>query len=396
MLRDKILPLTVVGLQFSEEGAEMGRKEGRWGILAAAFVAIACGSAPAQKSMFETGVVAASDPRQYVVNAYPVIDRLATGRLLCVFSVETADKPPKMKIAFSTSDDNAKSWSKPHLLYDHANAEDADPNLLVDRDRILAFSTTVPLPVKIAHSQIYMRQSTDGIHWEDEVLLDTPHKYIAGKIHQGHRLADGTLVIGYAWDTWAEQDMPPSTEGEMNIKSGVLRSTDRGKTWTAGGDMYAEIPKTSPHATAGLDEPATVVLQDGKLMSLMRTSGTKLFQAWSGDGGLTWDTPRESSLTAHNSPAALWKIDGSSEVLVTWNNSPTGRTPLAAALSSDNGRSWSEPKVIVDTHGPYQVSYPSAVQAKDGTIIVVWQQVLPQGGREIRMARFDRSWLLGK
>jgi hypothetical protein len=241
-----------------------------------------------------------------------------------------------------------------------------------------------------------MRPTNDGVHWGDEVLLNTPHKYIAGKIHQGHRLADGTLVMGYAWDTWAEQDMPPSTEGEMNIKSGMLRSTDHGKSWTAGGDLYAEIPKTSPHAISGLDEPATVVLSDGKLMTLMRASATKLFQAWSSDGGVSWDPPRASTLTAHNSPAALWRLDGSSDVLVTWDNSPTGRTPLAAALSSDGGRAWSEPKVIVDTHGPQEASYPSAVQAKDGVIIVVWQQQLPQEGREIRMARFNRSWLLGR
>jgi Neuraminidase (sialidase) len=364
-------------------------------------LAIACAlavsvSAAAQEAMFETGTVARSHPDQFVMNAYPVIARLSSGRLLCVFSVYAAEKPSKMKIASSISDDNGKTWSQASLVFDHPDAEDADPNLLVDGKRVLAFSTTVPMPVKIAHSLIYMRSSDDGVRWSEETLLKTPHKYIAGKIHQGHRLADGTLIIGYAWDTWAEQDMPPATEGEMNIKSGVLRSTDGAKTWSAGGDMYADIPKTSPHATAGLDEPATVVLADGRLMALMRTSGVKLYQAWSSDGGLTWDTPRASALTAHNSPPALWRLDGSSEVLVAWNNSPIRRTPLAAALSSDGGQTWSAPKNLVDTHGPDQVSYPSAVQAKDGTLIVVWQQQMREGTREIRIARFNRAWLLGR
>jgi Neuraminidase (sialidase) len=357
---------------------------------------VASWTAMAQQPLFEIGALAATDPQQYAVNAYPVIDRLASGRLLCIFSVQSAEKPAKLKIAASISDDNGRTWSKPQLVFDHSNAEDADPNLLVDRNRVLAFSTTVPYPVKIAKSFLYLRESKDGVNWGPETLLATPHKYIAGKIHQGHRLIDGTLVIGYAWDTWAEQDMPPATEGEMNIKSGMLRSPDGGKTWTPGGDLWADIPKTSPHSTSGLDEPATVVLADGRLMTLMRASGTKLFQSWSRDGGVTWEPPRPSTLTAHNSPAALWRIDGSPDILVAWDNSATGRTPLTAALSSDGGQTWSEPKVIVDTHGPEQASYPSAVQAPDGTMIVVWQQQLPQGGRDIRIARFNRAWLLGK
>lgn len=350
----------------------------------------------AEQPLFETGVVSGSDPQQFVLNAYPVITRLSSGRLLCIFSVETAAKPAKMKIAARTSDDGGKTWSQAGIVFDHADTEDADPNLLVVGDRVLAFSTTVPVPTRIDRSLIYMRESRDGVHWNNEVLLKTPHRYIAGKIHQGHRLADGTLVLGYSWDTWAEQGMPPATEGEMDIKSGVLRSTDGGKVWVAGGDMYAQIPKTSPHAVSGLDEPATVVLADGRMMALVRTSGTKLYQTWSKDGGLNWDPPRSSTLTAHNSPAALWRLDGSGDVLATWDNSPTGRNPLVAAISIDGGHTWSEPKIIVDAHGPQQVSYPSAVQAQDGTMIVVWQQQLPQGGREIRFARFNRAWLLGK
>jgi len=349
----------------------------------------------ADSRMFETGTVAVSDPQLFGENAYPVIARLSNGRLVCIFATVTS-KPAKMKIVASVSDDGGKSWSKPVLVFDHPSAEDADPSLLVDGDRLLAFSTTVPEPTKIERSLIYMRESKDGVNWESEVLLKTPRKYIAGKIHQGHRLADGTLIFSYSWDTWADQGMPPATEGEMDIKSGVLRSSDGGKTWVAGADMYSQIPKTSPHSTGGVDEAATVVLADGRLMTLMRTAATKLFQAWSDDGGLTWDTPRPSDLTAHNSPAALWKLDNSSDVLVTWDNSSTGRTPLCAALSGDGGKTWSEPKVIVDTHGPQQVSYPSAVQAKDGTIVVVWQQQLPQHGRDIRFARFNRQWLVGK
>lgn len=359
-----------------------------------AFIAAAALSSPAARAeppTFENGVISRHDARGFVYSAYPVIARLETGRLLCVFSVRTAADGVEYSIAFSTSDDNGRTWSQPEILFDHTNHTDADPNLIVDGDRVLAFSTTVPLPFRIDHTLIYMRESRDGRTWGREVLIETPHRYIAGKIHQGHRLADGTLIMGYAWDTWAEQGMPPATEGEMNIRSGVLRSTD-GTTWVPGGDIYADVPRTSPYSVSGLDEPATVVLEDGRIMGLLRAPGRTLYQTWSTDGGLTWEEPRPSALTAHNSPAALWRLDGSGDVVAVWSNSPDSRNPLAVALSSDGGVTWSAPRTVSDTGGP-QASYPSVVQAADGTIIIVWQQDV-DNGREVRIARFNRAWLL--
>lgn len=348
-----------------------------------------------QMLKFETGVISSYTSTGFITSAYPVIDRLKSGRLVCVFSSIADEKPSKMNIAFSTSDDNGLSWSKPQILFNHLGAEDADPSLLVDGDRILAFSTTVSVP-GIDSTDIYMRSSKDGLTWGNEVHTKKPYRYISGKIHQGHQLKDGTLIMGYAWDAWAEQGKPPRTEGEMDNRSGVLRSTDGGLTWSAGSDIiYPEgIKRISPGAAGGLCEPATVVLSDGRIMALVRTVGDELYQTWSSDNGLSWESPRPSGLTAHNTPAALWKLDNSSDILVAWNNSPIARDPLTVALSSDEGKTWSSPKIIVSTGGP-QASYPSAIQAKDGTMIVVWQQNVSKG-REVRIARFNRAWLLTK
>jgi sialidase-1 len=370
--------------------------ERTWRIAVAFLVLVTSTYGNSKQPMFATGTVASAQSGRSVINAYPVIARLANGRLLCVFSVAAQEKPSKMKIAASISDDGGLSWSVPQILFDHLQSEDADPNLLVDGSRVLVFSTTIPEPVRIDRSQIYMRESEDGVQWSAETLLNTPHRYIAGKIHQGHRLHDGTLVMGYAWDRWAELGMPPATEGEMDINSGMLRSQDGGITWKHGGDLHADIPKTSPHSVSGLDEPASVVLADGRLMVLMRTSGDKLFQSWSHDGGMSWETPHPSTLVAHNSPAALWKLDKSPDILVAWDRSATARTPLVAALSGDGGHTWSTPKVICSSDVAHQVSYPSAVQSMDGTMIVVWQQQIDDGHREIRIARFSKAWLLGK
>ncbi|WP_169539974.1 sialidase family protein [Niabella aurantiaca] len=354
-------------------------------------------SSAGQKPFFEKQILSGYNNAGLYANAYPVIGRMNNGRLLCVFAVLPDHQVKKLSIAFSTSDDNGIHWSKPVLLFNDAHTSHSDPNMVIDGDRVLVFSTSVtfPKPPKIDSTFIMMRSTTDGQDWTKEVFIKKPHRYICGKIHQGHRLKDGSLIMGYSWDTWAEQRMPASTEGEMNLRSGVLRSGDGGRTWKPGGDLYAAVKKIAPGATSGLGEPATVVLKDGRIMTLMRAGGSKLYQAWSSDGGLSWTAPTPSTLTAHNSPAALWRLDQSGDVLAVWSNVPNGRNALAAALSSDGGKTWSSPKPIARSDR-FQVSYPSAVQAGDGTLIAVWQQDIGEGKREVCIARFNRAWLLSR
>ncbi|MBS1798405.1 MAG: exo-alpha-sialidase [Acidobacteria bacterium] len=357
-------------------------------------VATAVASGSDDHPFFETVVPAPSSEDAWI-NAYPVLDQLPSGRLICIYATQNHGKSAKMKIVTVTSDDDGKSWSTPVVVFDHAGLPDGDPNLIVDGDRILAFVTTLVYPGKIDQTNVYMRESKDGVHWGDESQIRLPHRYVCGKIHHGYKLSDGTLIMGYSWDTWAEQNMPPRTEGEMILKSGVLRSKDAGKTWTPGADMSIELAKTSPNATWGVAEPATVVLADGRVMTLMRAGGTRLYQAWSSDGGSTWSKPVESALTAHNDPAALDKLNKSGEIVVAWDESSTNRYPLAAALSSDGGVHWSPSKIIASSHG-YQASYPSVKQTKAGIVLVAWQQALESGGREVHIARFNRAWLVSR
>lgn len=353
--------------------------------------------ARSQTAEFNVGTISSYNTTGFVTSAYPDIDRLANGRLICIFACIDSTKSIRMKIAVSISDDNGISWSKPKIIFDHTNALfDADPNLLVAGDSIFAFSTTLPrLSHRIDSTSIFERVSHDGINWGPEREIKLPHRYICGKIHRGYKLNNGTLVMGYSYDTWAEQHMYPATEGQMNLKSAVFRSKDGGITWLPGADIYADVKKTSPDATGGLAEPAIAVLADGKLLVLLRAGGERLYETWSTNGGLDWSIPHPSQLTAHNSPAALWKLDNSPDVLVAWDNSPTGRETLAAALSKNEGKTWSKPRIIVKTGGP-EASYPSAIQAQNGTMIVVWQQVVNKGRdkREIKIARFNRTWLL--
>ena len=102
-----------------------------------------------------------------------------------------------------------------------------------------------------------VKTDDDGESWSSPVEISMPKKYVAGKQHKGMRLGDGTLLMGYSWDLWAEKGTPARTEGEMNIAAGALRSTD-GIHWRPFGELHVWIPKMTPYSTNGLDEPAIV------------------------------------------------------------------------------------------------------------------------------------------
>jgi hypothetical protein len=348
-------------------------------------------------SSFETGVIQRSDGAAFQLNTVPVVARLASGKLLAVWSVYA--KPEwRGRIVAASSADGGRTWSAPHELIKTPGMDDADPNILVDGKRAFVYSTTIPLGMKrITGSKVFMVQSDDeGGAWTKPVEIPFPYKYLVGKVQNGIKLMDGTLAMGFSWDLWAQNDNPARTEGEMNLASGVLLSKD-GVHWTPYGQIHAWLEKITSFSTNGLCEPALVQLANGDLLMIMRTGTMFHYESRSHDGGLSWDPPRPSTVIGHNNPVSLWRLEQKpEEIIVAFNNSPLNRWPLSVAISADGGVNWSKPRDIATTNG-LDVSYPNITQAQDGTFVAVWQLELEEGVREeIHWARFSRAWVLGE
>ena len=362
--------------------------------IAAVLVAVGAGLAqPTGKSYFEKRVIMAADGGRFARNAYPTIAALPDGRLFLTWSAYDATKP---RVVGAFSNDGGKSWGTPETLIDTPGLGDHDPNIIVTNDEIQVYSTTAPVPQpRIERSETWKTsRPLRGSAWTKPVRMPQHRKYLVGKIHVGVRLPDGTLLMPYSWDIPAEEGSPAKSEGGMKLKSGALLSTDGGRTWTPGGDMYVDPPRTSDFAAGGVDEPAMAVLANGDVYALLRTPDVWLYESRSRDGARTWAEPRPSKLQAHNTPAALWRLRDSRDVLAVWDNSTSRRWPLAVAISQDDCRSWSNPKTVTNPVGT-QASYPSATQASDGTLIAVWQQDRPERkGRDLWIARFSRAWVM--
>ena len=246
------------------------------------------------------------------------------------------------------------------------------------------------LPPSIAR----VHSADNGANWTAPVEIFIPRQYTPGKQHNAIKLRDGTYAMGIAWDLWAEQGMNARTEGEMNLATGILLSTD-GTAWTLHGNLYATIEnKMRPGYTNGLCEPSIVQLANGEILMLLRNGSSHHYEARSKDGGLTWSSPIPSTLSGSNTPVALWRNEKKGdEIVAVWNSNPLNRWPLVTALSANGGRTWSPPRILANPGR--QASYPGLTQTSDGTFVAVWQEVLADGGRDIRYARYSRDWLLG-
>lgn len=345
---------------------------------------------------FVTGHVAKTDGADFHQHTTPQVARLGNNQLLALMGVRARSGEPRTSIGGSFSGDGGRTWSAVTLF--HQESEKgyavADPNMLVDGNRLFVYWTRVRIPNEIKQSWVWGMVSEDnGQTWSQPRELNLPRQYSVGKQHNGIKLADGSYAMGISWDRWPERGYNAKTEGETDISTGILRSDD-GFDWKIFGDLHVWVEKTTPKAVGGLAEPALVQLGNGDLYMIMRSGASRHYEARSVDGGVTWSEPKPSALVGHNSPSALWRVDRTAnDIVVVWNNSPTLRKPLAAALSSDGGATWTKPRNVA-TSAALGISYPGVTQAADGRFVVVWQAHPVGGGRDIHFAVFNREWLL--
>ncbi len=318
----------------------------------------------------------------------PCMARSDDGRLLVVWSNGGES------IRGAWSHDHGRTWSAPVRLLTTSTGHDYDPSVVISGKRILVTATVTAGTGIGASTTKCVRSDDRGRTWSPPYDIPMHHRYTCGKTHHGLRLKSGRLLMGYSWDLFCEKGRTLQSEGQMHLRAGVMISTDDGLSWRNGGDTDAACDPLTSNAVRGTDEPAIVELDDGSVYMLMRTGSDHLYQARSRDEGQTWSEVGPSPLHGSNAPAALAKFQVGPRrgILCVWDNALV-RFPLCAAVSFDDGKTWSKPKDIAGPTAGKQASYPSCQQAADGTLVAVWQQETPAGW-EVRCARFGLDWLL--
>ena len=154
--------------------------------------------------------------------------------------------------------------------------------------------------------------------------------------------------------------------------------------------------KTGPiRSPKGNIQPAVVELDDNHLIAYCRRGGDYdpktigyIVRAESHDGGLTWSEGKDSAFPNPNAAVEFLKLQ-SGRLLLIFNDSMNRRTPLTAALSTDQDRTWTSRRNIREGDGDF--GYPSAFQARDGRIHLVFTS---DRRTVVNHAVFDEDWVI--
>lgn len=210
-------------------------------------------------------------------------------------------------------------------------------------------------------SRIAVKISRDrGETWSDSSLLTLERGWMVRS--RPIVLSSGKYLLPIYHETGEDRDRVAADTTSL-----FLIHDPATKRWTPTGRIRSRL---------GNLQPAPVELAPGHLLAFCRRGGDYsgqpdgwLVRAESRDGGLTWGPGEDSEFPNPNSAVELIKL-ASGHLLLIYNDSFKDRTPLVAALSEDGGKTWPVKKVLAS--GPNSYAYPSAFQARDGKIHLVY------------------------
>ena len=212
---------------------------------------------------------------------------------------------------------------------------------------------------------VYACRSLDeGRTWDRPILLNRPW---CGCIHSLIETRSGRLVL-----------VAQEVIAAWRHATVVFLSDDEGRSWQRSNVL--DIGQ-GQHDHAGSIEGTVVERRDGSLYQLLRTETGWLYESVSRNGGLFWEDFRQSTVRSVTCCAQLARLaDG--RIALLWNHPPrrdpgnrASREELSIAFSSDDGTTWSPPRVIAANYGTGgRVSYPYLYERTPGELWITTMQ----------------------
>lgn len=272
-------------------------------------------------------------------------------------------------------------------------------------------------PAKQENAPIGYRWSDDDGHtWSDVKLIrpENDPEFAGMSVVRMCETESGVWLIGAHEADWSKKP--------LQTRQYILRSADRGKTWTVAPGARPGGWQT-PGGFGRMDETTLVCLGGDEVFALSRTPEGHLWQFRSNDSGLTWKGPERTTLVHPDAPAMLFLLSDRKTLMVLHHNRASASSmPMAeradlgvkhpgmadraqvwVSLSRDGGRSWEAPRfLLANALQPYEAnsfrnngcSYLDAV-LEGGNIHFFfshrWRQVLHLQMKEAELARLPTA-----
>jgi predicted neuraminidase len=347
---------------------------------------------------------------------------LKNGDLLCAWFTGSTEGAGDINIALSILRAGSRRWSKPQLTAESKEHSCQNPVLFQSphNNEVFLFHTAQQCRgcsredwekycMQTGSKESYTMQWTavikakvsadDGRTWKDvSSPFVRPGSFCRNRIV---RLYNDNLIFPLYYST--KGDHYGSDYSVMGI------SEDNGLSW-----KEYQVPESK-----GLVQASVVPGTEGILSAFFRSRYADfIYRSASADGGKTWTSPIPTELPNNNSSLQAIRLSSGRIALVynhfspydtaesektgksrtiTW---PKRRSPLAIAVSEDDGRTWPYIRYIeyqgfigsCNKEAHSRFSYPSIVQDTEGYINVSYSY---HDRYCIKHVRFREEWVLG-
>ncbi len=289
----------------------------------------------------------------------------------------------KARIVGQRSADGGRTWSEKSVLQENTGGMNV---MSVTLRRLPNDSIAMFYLQKNSHSdlRLYMRSSNNqAATFGEPVRVTCDDGY--------HVVNNDRITILKSGRLLAPAASTPDVQKVNHFVSHCYISDDNGITWRNGqGHVDAD--------RRGAMEPEVIELNDGRILMLIRTQLGYIGKSYSKDCGETWSEMTSLGVRGPEAPATVRRIPSTGDLLLIWNNCYSEgadhggkRTPLTAAISRDEGQSWT---VVGDLETDPQktFSYTSLTFVRDRAVMSYWESGPAPGQLSCRFRSLPVAW----
>jgi len=309
------------------------------------------------------------------------IEQLANGDLYIAYYGGSGEYADDTAVYGSRRRKGESTWSTPEPIADTPFRSEGNAVVWQAPDGLVWLFYVVRYGETWSTSRIQAKISRDGAEtWSDPVVL----AWDEGMMVRGRPIV---LTSGdYLLPVYHETGHDTEKVGD-DTTSLFLGFDPKTGQWKETGRIRAR---------RGCLQPAVAEIGKDHLIAYCRRGGDYgpttdgyIVRSESRDGGQTWSEGRDSEFPNPNAAVDFLKLKNG-HLLLVYNDNMNDRTPLTAAISTDNDQTYPHRRNLVVGPGPY--AYPFAIQAQDGTIHVVYTT---EDRTVIMLASFDEAAILG-
>ena len=354
------------------------------------------------------------------------IEELPNGDLIAAWFYGSGERTADdVQIMGARLKKGSESWSTPFQMADTPDIPDCNPVLHLDAKDRLWLYWIVPHSNRWENSILKYRRADYPIGvgapkwtWQDIIILK-PGDDLPQQIRDGLRqtnldegmwaeyapqyskmLAEAASDPHKRQKGWMGRTRPltlpsgrvllPLYSDGFNISLMAI-SDDQGETWKASKPIVGLAPI----------QPALARRQNGDILAYCRDSGgrpNRVMLSVSKDDGESWTVSEDTDIPNPGSSLAIVTLADHRWVMVL-NDTERGRHQLAVALSEDEGATWPWKRYLdkADTDRIGSYSYPTVIQASDGTLHATYSYVNKEGpgktGAAIKHVSFSAAWI---